>query len=61
MTAYLDNLTAKLTCFKTFAELAACMNGGYVPTVRPEFGRRYVILRRILRAKGFRVFPYTID
>lgn len=59
MNAFLDNLTKAVTAFKSFSEFEASMKGGYTPTLRPEFGRRTRLLARIVRAKGFRVFPYV--
>lgn len=59
--AFADKLTAKLTAFRTFADFVKSMKGGYIPSIYPENGRRYRILRRLVRAEGFRVYPYNTD
>lgn len=35
----LNHLTQAVTAFATWTELAKAMNGGYVPTLRPQPGR----------------------
>lgn len=54
-TKRLDHLTNALTAFRTWAEFAAAMSGGYVPTIRPTT-KRHGELGRAARAAGFRVW-----
>lgn len=59
---YLDDLTRKLTAFADFNKFVTALQTGYVPTIFPrDYAgqpiRRQVILRKIVRAHGFRVWP----
>lgn len=53
---WLNNLTNKLTAFKTFAAFESAMKAGYVPSIYPR-GKRYIRLIQIVRSKGYRVYP----
>ncbi len=54
-TAQLDKLTDAHTAFKTFAEFAAAMKGGYTPTIYPTCRRKRALIRAV-RALGYRVW-----
>ena len=52
---WIDVLTNAATAFRSYGELQAACQGGYVPTL---FGRnrRERLLIRVLKADGFRVW-----
>lgn len=52
----LDKLTATVTSFRTWAEFAQSLAGGYCPTIYPRT-RRNRLLRRVVQAHGFNVYP----
>lgn len=54
--AFLDALTAAVTAFRTWAEFRASLAGGYYPTIYGRT-RRERILRRVVVAHGFNVYP----
>jgi len=55
MLASLNELTAKVTAFKSFAELAARMLDGYVPTLRGDDADSKALALGITRA-GFKAW-----
>ncbi len=52
----LNRLTWSVTAFSTWGEFFAALARGYVPTIRPTT-RRNRLLRRVVVAHGFRVWP----
>ena len=68
--ARLDELTVKITAFRSWSDFEFAMrSNGYVPTLRPFPGRSkwakqrtadVIELRRLIQAKGLRVEPETV-
>jgi hypothetical protein len=54
MTA-LDTLTAAVTAFRCWADLASALANGYTPTLRPTT-RRKRLLTKAIEAHGYRVW-----
>jgi len=50
-----DRLTRNLTAFRSFGEMAECMDRGYVPTIRPTSKARRELIE-IVRASGHLVW-----
>ncbi len=55
-TTFLDSLTWACTAFRTWAEFRESLAGGYYPTIYPRT-RRCRILRKVVVAHGFNVWP----
>ena len=53
---FLDTLTRACTAFETWAEFRTHLARGYCPTIHPRT-RRNRLLRRVLVANGFPVWP----
>jgi hypothetical protein len=55
----IDKLVSSSTAFGTWGEMATALYTGYVPTL---FGRtrRERLLRKVIRAKGYRVWPQAM-
>lgn len=49
-----DRLVADLTAFRTWADMRAAMDSGYIPTLNG--GRAYAKLADICNRNGYRVF-----
>ncbi len=52
----LDSITRACTAFTTWAEFREHLDRGYCPTIYPRT-RRNRILRRVVLAHGFAVWP----
>ncbi|HTU21623.1 MAG TPA: hypothetical protein VMG10_26540 [Gemmataceae bacterium] len=53
-TSKLDQMVNRLTAFRTWNDMVACMERGYVPTLNG--GRAYAKLAGIVRRLGYKAF-----